>query len=636
MTTLVSYRNGQVLSSSTGTGGAWLTNSIKNLLQRVGLVSVMLSAFSGGAVGDGVTNDTSAWQAAVDSVSAGGEVYVPKGVYALDTVKLYAGVKIKAEYGTQVLWRNNGAAGVAVGTAITLDSDVPTGTPCYSMFYVDQSAGKKADIVLEGFEILGDGANQNPGYSYAAINTDNATTMRLRNIKISNVCPGVTAASGFRAWCMLVHGSDKVWADACSFDNAGYDACGLRGSGQTEAWFTGCYFGDAPYGSIQAAYGVQALYLTNCKIKNNGSKAVSAAANGLYSHGCTNIYAINCDIETGSSSGGAVFAFGDLGADAVAATTTTIDSYAADDRYAGEHHYTNCRITSGGDKACVTFNTRYVRDCFCTNCTMIKTGTSAVVFQVSGEASGLQARRVCCTACVFRQMTSGSLMTLNYCREIDLVDCHFIKPPSATGNHGIQCTRVNRLRIVGGSSLGPANTAATADCRWLRLFKEGSNGCTEVVVREHKFLYDDEASPVPSWSRFIDCEDSTNFLNFIIEGNDLRGIGSTLAAGSELTGFTPGSGGFAVIRNNVGFKSQFRGSVTIASGSTNSGNIAHGLAAWKTWAGADVKVWFAGVIGNAKTCRVSSIDQTNLVVAVDQDPGATTAVVGYEITASAA
>lgn len=82
-------------------------------------LTTLISVREYGAVGDGVTNDTTAIQAAIDaaaSLSVVGTVYFPAGTYKCGALTLSC--HLNMEYGAKLLWN-----GTTQGTLITVDGD---------------------------------------------------------------------------------------------------------------------------------------------------------------------------------------------------------------------------------------------------------------------------------------------------------------------------------------------------------------------------------------------------------------------------------------------------------------------------------------------------------------------------------
>lgn len=143
-----------------------------------------------GAVGDGVTNDTVAIQAALDAVAVtGGSVYAPAGTYRVSDELTVA----------------SNTAVIGDGIEVTLFSATSSMTSAQAMFYGNASDSMR----FENFSILGNTNGTNGAGS--GIHCKTGSGNQIRNVFISN-----TTQAGIR-----LEEQNSAWVDSCWLQSNG-------------------------------------------------------------------------------------------------------------------------------------------------------------------------------------------------------------------------------------------------------------------------------------------------------------------------------------------------------------------------------------------------------------------------------
>ncbi|TCZ77527.1 hypothetical protein E0485_11085 [Paenibacillus albiflavus] len=124
-----------------------------------------------GATGDGITDDSEAFQKAIDSVSSSGEVRVPAGIFMIRNVVIKSGIKLIGEGETSVL--KLPADGKVWDMVLITGGDVKAENVTISNLTIDGSADLIGlrDVQMHGIDIQGGSKN-----------------VVIRNMNFQNMC----------------------------------------------------------------------------------------------------------------------------------------------------------------------------------------------------------------------------------------------------------------------------------------------------------------------------------------------------------------------------------------------------------------------------------------------------------------
>lgn len=208
-TTVQAEALAQALAASTGTN--LVGYGTRTLAQKLSDIAVSVKDF--GAVGDGITDDTAAIQAAIDSLTAGGSCFFPRGTYLIsDTITLgYVGEGIRlhgvALHGTVILQSNASAKIFEV-------SDINVTIEKFRLTYVDQGlTGATAvdfvlgdntlrDVVIQGADIGVEISGGNCEVSRVSMNDLTTCGILVANA-ITAVIQSVNIYNSDTAYCTL-------------------------------------------------------------------------------------------------------------------------------------------------------------------------------------------------------------------------------------------------------------------------------------------------------------------------------------------------------------------------------------------------------------------------------------------------
>jgi len=126
------------------------SKSFQNASKLNGIVSVLQF----GAVGDGVTDDTAAIQAALNSVLYGGNVQLPTGTFKISTLTIPDGVRLVGQnpYGSVLLTTNLTSNVILLGVAsgiVSLKLTASSNRTNGSFVYILQNGSVVLDVEIE-------------------------------------------------------------------------------------------------------------------------------------------------------------------------------------------------------------------------------------------------------------------------------------------------------------------------------------------------------------------------------------------------------------------------------------------------------------------------------------------------------
>lgn len=221
--------------------GSVATNVAAKLAQTISVIDF-------GAVGNGVADDTAAFQAAIDYASIlGNMVFIPAGDYIItDTINMPSFTGLIGEH------NNTNAGGYGNDTKSTRILFQPTtakslfvasGAPPYGPF--------RSGYYLEGLYIGGNSATSS-GNSIYAIDVDSVTDSSFKNLAIENF------RTGIRCFATINNRFEYVRVIFC------YEQCVLYDGGiaTTDTWEQ-CYLSNAPIG-VQTVGQSLGIKFSNC------------------------------------------------------------------------------------------------------------------------------------------------------------------------------------------------------------------------------------------------------------------------------------------------------------------------------------------------------------------------------------
>jgi hypothetical protein len=256
-----------------------------------------------GAVGDGVTDDTAAIQAAIDAMSSGGAVYIPRGIYRVSSVTLSSNQSIIGDgAGATVLTQPAAASGASV-------FEIPNG---------------RSDITVEGIEFRG------PYYQSSGVYIEDPDSyFPLGDTLLSDPTLGNNTVKYIKFNC-AVHAQGAMWAQwkdgvdgttsnrlaltigkninvtnikAEGFGSAGVIADNIDGFRSHGNEITRC----AAFGV--KCYGVVGAYVTETHISHIYPGDLRVPYNRVYGVSMTRCYGGSSDLALFGSSAGVLAAY---------------------------------------------------------------------------------------------------------------------------------------------------------------------------------------------------------------------------------------------------------------------------------------------------------------------------------------
>jgi len=241
-----------------------------------------------GAKGDGVANDTTSIQAAIDAASAagGGEVFIPRGLYIISSrINLRSRVSVRG-----VGHGNNGSANLAASAGSTIKQI----TPSTDGFYLETAGVDSGYLRIENLTILG--VDYNTANISSGVNIRRTTSNAILDIHISGI-----AVRGFGQWGIAAEAliNSVIEKSLVAYNGGGINVYGQAGWPATSTTVRNNYanwnlnigfrFNYTDYSSIvQNASDHQDIHYqvgdcTNVTVSGNGAEwnATDAPANGI-------------------------------------------------------------------------------------------------------------------------------------------------------------------------------------------------------------------------------------------------------------------------------------------------------------------------------------------------------------------
>lgn len=244
---------------------------------RLATPSPVVNCASHGAVGDGVTDDAAAIQAALNAAAAAGmPCFLPPGTYMISaTLVIPSNADFYGAGPESVIKLSD--AGEAGLTGTNMNEVLGTSKPpIYAMLLTSQAAATTG-IHLHDFAIDGnDAAIQTANHliSFAGLALYDTSNCYVERVDIAdcNKSTSIVSPGDYRSFCLLIAKASDVTVSGGTFGNAGYETLGIRG-GCTDINIDGCRIiksGTTEYGrhGIQISTGDAGLPISRVRIAN--------------------------------------------------------------------------------------------------------------------------------------------------------------------------------------------------------------------------------------------------------------------------------------------------------------------------------------------------------------------------------
>lgn len=223
------------------------------------------TVYGHGAVGDGVTDDTEAIQAALDAQS-GGVLYIPEGTYLLsDTLHIHSGTHVIGCGLKSVL---------KLADTYTLDGYTwrsDTGGAYANRYPMIATDADSNGCILENFAVVGQSD------TFVDENEDGVclrgTQHIARNLNISKINYFPDSFSGRSCitpgWGITAIFADTITIENCMIDECGYECIGVEDS--DNVLVIGCKTGTGNQTSVQIHRSVNHCRIVNCTMAKTSS-----------------------------------------------------------------------------------------------------------------------------------------------------------------------------------------------------------------------------------------------------------------------------------------------------------------------------------------------------------------------------